>query len=198
MAAKFRRGATVYDKQGRAFTVEDIEDGTVYCTAENGVETEFPEASLVSEAEWQTRHTRSDPKQPALSGDRLYDRVRASRLYLVATARLDPAASQEVLTKVERLLPGILDFAALLTAERALDAEGDSGQSNLSAAKCRAIFDTAKPETRATLVAGLFNTKPDVFVGAAKLGDNLWRAMLEKFTEAYGGEFDQFKGAKRR
>jgi hypothetical protein len=198
MAAKLRRGATVYDKQGRAYTVEDFEDGMVYVTAENGVETEFPEAALVSEAAWQTRHTRSDPTQAALSGDRLYDRVRASRLYLVATARLDPAASQEVVAKVERLLPGILDFAAIITAERALDADGDASQADLSTEKCRVIFDAARPETRATLIAGFFNTKPDIFVGAAKLGDNLWRAMLEKFTEAYGAEFDQFKRAKRR
>src|SRR6185437_164161 len=93
---------------------------------------------------------------------------------------------------------GILDFAAVITAERALDADGDAGQSDLSTAKCREIFDAARPETRAFLMAGLFATRPDVFVGAAKLGDNLWRAMLEKFTETYGPEFDQFRRAKRK
>ena len=198
MASKFRRGAIAYDKQGRSYVVEDVEGGTVYCSAENGVETEFPEAQLATEAEWQTRHTRvADPKRGPV-GERLYERVKASRLYLAPTGRLDPAASQEVLAKVERLMPGVLDFAAVITAERALDADGDAGQSDLSTVKCREIFDAAKPETRAMLVAGLFNTRPDVFIGAAKLGDNLWRAMLAKFTETYGPEFDQFRHAKRR
>lgn len=197
MASKFRRGAIAYDKQGRSYVVEDVEDGVVYCSAENGVETEFPEAHLMTEAEWQTRHTRPDAKRGPV-GERLYERVKASRFYLAPTGRLDPAASQEVLAKVERLMPGVLDFAAVITAERALDADGDAGQSDLSTVKCREIFDAAKAETRAILVAGLFNTRPEVFIGAAKLGDNLWRAMLSKFTETYGPEFDQFRRAKRK
>ncbi len=197
MAAKFRRGAIAYDKQGRSYVVENVEEGIVYCSTESGAETEFPEAALATEAEWKTRHTRSDQKHGPV-GERLYERVKASRLYLAPTGRLDAAASQEVLAKVERLLPGMLDFAAVITAERALDADGDAGQSELSTAKCREIFDAARPETRAMLMAGFFNTRPEVFVGAAKLGDNLWRAMLAKFTDTYGPEFDQFKRVKRR
>jgi hypothetical protein len=198
MAARFRRGATAYDKQGRAYVVEDVEDGMVYCSGENGVETEFPEAALATEAEWQARHTRTSDATRAPLGERLYERIKASRLYLAPTGKLDPAASQEVLAKVERLLPGILDFAALIVAERALDADGDSGQSDLSLAKCREIFDAAKPETRASLIAGLFGSKPDVFVGAGRLGDNLMRALLDKFLESYGPEFDQFRAARRK
>ncbi|HEY7991693.1 MAG TPA: hypothetical protein VID77_09900 [Stellaceae bacterium] len=197
MTSKFRRGGVAYDKQGRSYVVEDVEDGVVYCSAENGVETEFPEAQLVTETEWRSRHVKSEARQGAL-GERLYERIKASRFYLTPTGKLDPNGALEVLAKVERLMPGILDFAAVITAERALDADGDAGQSDLSTAKCREIFDAARPETRAFLMAGLFATRPDVFVGAAKLGDNLWRAMLEKFTETYGPEFDQFRRAKRK
>ncbi len=197
MASKFRRGAIAYDKQGRSYVVEDVADGMVYCSTESGAETEFPESALVTEAEWKTRHTRSDAKRSQV-GERLYERVRASRLYLAPTGKLDPVASHEVLAKVERLLPGILDFAAVITAERALDADGDAGQSDLSTVKCREIFDAAKPETRASLVAGLIGTQPHVLVGAARVGDNLMRAMLDKFREAYGPEFDQFKSARRK
>jgi hypothetical protein len=197
MASKFRRGSIAYDKQGRSYVVEEIEEGTVYCSGENGAETEFPEANLVTEAEWQSRHLRAaDPKRGPV-GERLYERVKASRLYLAPVGKLDPASSQEILAKVERLLPGILDFTAVIIAERALDADGDAGQSDLSTAKCREIFDAAKPETRAALVAGLIGTQPHVFVGAARIGDNLMRAMLDKFLEAYGPEFEQFKRAKR-
>src|SRR6185437_14681680 len=56
----------------------------------------------------------------------------ASRFYLTPTGKLDPNGALEVLAKVERLMPGILDFAAVITAERALDADGDAGQSDLS------------------------------------------------------------------
>jgi len=197
MASKFRRGASAYDKQGRCYVVEEVEDGIVYCSAENGVETEFPEAALVTEAEWQARLTRRDPKRRPVD-DRVYDRVRASRVYLAPTGKLDAAAAQQALAKVERLLPGFLDFAAVIAAERALDADGDSGLADLSTVKCREIFDAAKPETRASLVAGLIGSAPHVFVGAARIGDNVMRAMLNKFLEAYGVEFEQFKAAPRK
>jgi hypothetical protein len=197
MASKFRRGAVAHDKQGRCYVVEEVEDGIVYCSAENGVETEFPETALVTEAEWQTRHTRRESKRRPVD-DRVYDRVRASRVYLAPTGKLDAAAAQQALAKVERLLPGFLDFAAVIAAERALDADGDSGLADLSPVKCREIFDAAKPETRASLVAGLIGSPSHVFVGAARIGDNVMRAMLNKFLEDYGAEFEQFKGAPRK
>jgi hypothetical protein len=198
MATRFRRGATAYDKHGRAYVVEDVEGGMVYCSAENGVETEFPEAALVTEAEWQTRHTHTPDAKRAPIGERLYERVKSSRVYMAPTGKLDPAASQQVLAKVERLLPGILNFAALITAERALDADGDAGQSDLSLVKCREVFDAAKPETQASLVAGLFGSPPEVFVGLGRLGDNLMRAMVDKFLDTYGPEFDRFRAARRK
>lgn len=197
MASKFRRGAIAYDKQGRSYVVEDVEDGIVYCSAENGVETEFPETALATESEWQTRHTRRESKRRPVD-DRVYDRIRASRVYLAPTGKLDAGAAEQALAKVERLLPRFLDFAAVIAAERALDADGDSGLADLSTVKCREIFDAAKPETRASLVAGLIGSPPHVFVGAARIGDNVMRAMLNKFLEAYGIEFEQFKGAPRK
>jgi hypothetical protein len=198
MASKFRRGAMAYDKHGRAYVVEDVESGTVYCAAENGVETEFPEAALVTEAEWQARHTRTTDDKQRPIGDRLYERVKSSRVYMAPTAKLDPTASLEVLAKVERLLPGIRNFAALVVAERALDADGDAGQSDLSLVKCREVFDAAKPEIQASLVAGLFGSPPEVFIGAGRLGDNLMRALIAKFLETYGPEFTAFRGGRRR
>jgi len=197
MASRFPRGAIAYDKQGRSYVVEEVEDGIVYCSAENGVETEFPETALVTETEWQARHTRRDTKRRPVD-DRVYDRVRASRVYQAPTGKLDAAAAQQALAKVERLLPGFLDFAAVIAAERALDADGDSGLADLSPVKCREIFDAAKPETRASLVAGLIGSPAHVFVGAARIGDNVMRAMLNKFLDSYRVEFDQFKGAPRK
>jgi hypothetical protein len=47
-------------------------------------------------------------------------------------------------------------------------------------------------------VAGLIGSPPHVFVGAARIGDNVMRAMLNKFLEAYGSEFEQFKDAPRK
>jgi hypothetical protein len=197
MASKFRRGSYAYDKHGRSYVVEDVESGIVYCSSDSGVETEFPEAALVTEAEWNTRHTRTSDDKRGQLGDRLYERVKSSRVYMAPTGKLDAAASRDVLAKVERLLPGLLDFTALITAERALDADGDSGQSDLSTAKCREIFDAAKPETRASLVAGLIGSPPEVFIGAGRLGDNLMRALLDKFRASYGDEFATFSRRRR-
>jgi hypothetical protein len=190
MATRFRRGATAYDKQGRAYVVEDVEDGIVYCTTESGGETEFPEAALTSEAEWRAR---SDRK----SGQ-LYDRLRLSRVYMAPTGKLDRAASERVLAKVERLLPGILDFAAVTVARRIMTETGDYDLlDSLSVAKCREVFEQAKPETRASLLANILGSPPEVLVGAGRLGDNLMRAMLDKFLAANAGEFEGF-GAKGR
>jgi hypothetical protein len=190
MTIRFRRGDAAYDKQGRSYTVQDIEDGIVYCFSDNGMETEFPEAALTTEAE---RNTRSDGKK-----SRLYDRLKSSRAYLTPIGKLDRAGSEQVLAKIERLLPGILDFAAFATAAQFLDEAGDGDLvATLSIAECRKVFEAAKPEIRASLLAGLLGSPPEVLVGAGRLGDNLMRAMLDKFMDAHGGEFDNFAGRKR-
>ncbi len=185
MASRFRRGANAYDKQGRAYVVEDIEDGIVYCSSDSGMETEFPEAALTTEEE---RDARSAGKR-----DRLYDRLKQSRVYQAQTGKLDRAASEQVLAKIERLLPGILDFAAFAAARRIMSEGGDRDLiATLSVAKCREVFEAAKPEIRATLLAGAMGSPPEVLVGAGRLGDNLMRAMLDKFLAANEAEFDGF------
>jgi hypothetical protein len=190
MANRFRRGANAYDKQGRVYVVEDIEDGIVYCTSSNGMETEFPETALTNEEEW---NARSEGKR-----GRLYDRLKLSRIYLAPTAKLDRSASEQALAKIERLLPGILDFAAVAVAKRIMAETGDSDLvATLSIAKCREVFDAAPPEIRAGLLAGAMGNPPEVLVGAGRLGDNLMRAMLDKFLAANGTEFTGFGGRKR-
>ena len=104
-----------------------------------------------------------------------------------------------MLTKIERLLPGILDFTAMTVARRFLAESGERDLSEtLSIAECRKIFDAAKPATRAVLVAGLVGSPPDTLVGAARLGDNLMRAMLDRFRDEYGAEFGAFGDRRRR
>src|SRR5580700_9956894 len=55
MITKFRRGAIVYTQNGRSYVVDEVTDGTVYCSSSNGAETEFSEATLMTEAEWTAR-----------------------------------------------------------------------------------------------------------------------------------------------
>jgi len=187
MAGKFKRGAVVYDKQGRDYTVESIDGGMVYCVSDSGVETEFPEAALTGEAEWNARNTGKR--------ERLLDRLKASRLYAPPTPKLDRAASEQVLVKIEKLLPGIQTHAAVATARRVLAETGDQDLADeVTAAKCREAFDAAPPEARANLLAFVMGQPPAVLVGAGRLGDNLMRAMLDKFLEAN----PDFRGGARR
>src|SRR5258706_16095993 len=60
MASKFRPGATAYAPNGRAYVVDDVADGIVYCSLPSGAESEFPEAALLTEAE---RQLRSDKRR---------------------------------------------------------------------------------------------------------------------------------------
>ena len=183
MPGRFKRGAVVYDKQGRDYTVEDVDGGMVFCVSDTGAESEFPESALISEAEW---NARNDGKR-----GRLFDRLKSSRIYSAPTGGLDRAASEQALAKIERLLPGILDYTAIATAKRIMAETGDRDLvDTVTTAKCREVFDAAKPETRAVLLAHVMGQPPEVLVGAGRLGDNLMRAMLDKFLEANGGEFD--------
>src|SRR5690348_12476370 len=72
MSPRFRRGGTVYAKDGRSYVVEAVEDGMVYCTQSNGAETEFPESALLNETEWAAR---SDGRR-----DVSYSRLKQSRI----------------------------------------------------------------------------------------------------------------------
>lgn len=185
MPSKFWRGSVAYTENGRRYTVETVEDGTVYCTTDSGAETEFSEAAMLTEAEWTARAGRHSAQ--------VYDRLKQSRVYAKPSAKIEHAAATALLAKVERLTPGILDFAAFSTAARILAETGENAlAATLSIAKCRAVFEGATPETRACLLAAILNTPPDVLVNAARLGDNLMRALVEKGMAARADAFEAF------
>lgn len=191
MPSKFRRGAYAFTTKGQRYVVEAVEEGIVYCSADNGAETEFREAALLTEAEWMSR---SHGKR-----DLVYQRLRQSKLYAILPPKVERAAAEAVLGKAERLMPGLLDFAAFTTAARILAETGDeASESELSIAKCRELFNAAKPETRLGLLASVLGAKPDILAGAGQLGDNLMRAMLAKGIEAQSASFEDFASRRRR
>src|SRR5258708_30201531 len=139
MASKFRPGATAYAPSGRAYTVDDVADGVVYCSLPSGAESEFPEAALLTEAEWEAR---SDKRRGLV-----HDRLKQSRAYTEMRAKLDPVACEQMLAKSERLSPGLLDFIAFNFARRIVVEAGDQDLfPGLWIAKCGAAFDAARPE----------------------------------------------------
>lgn len=191
MASRFRRGALAYAKDGRSYTVESVEDGVVYCASSGGAEAEFPEAALMTEAEWAVR---SDGRR-----DGLYGRLKQARAYAGPAARLDRSASEQLLARIERLSPGILDFTAFTTATRILEETGEHDLvPALSIRKCRDVFDAASPETRAGLLAALLDAQPAALVDAARLGENLLRALLDKGMASRAEEYESFCDRPRR
>jgi hypothetical protein len=184
MASKFRRGTIAYTQNGRRYTVEDVDDGVVYCLLPSGAETEFSEASLLTEAEWAAR---TDNKSGLV-----YGKLKQSRAYAISAPKLDRIAAEQVLMKIDRVKPGIVDFIAFTVATRILSESGEAPPAGLSIVKCRDIFEAAAPEVRATLAASILQTPPEAFVGAGKLGDNLMRAMLEKGMTGQEDAFEEF------
>jgi hypothetical protein len=185
MASKFPRGATAYSKDGGVYVVETVEAGLVYCSAANGIETEFPESALLTEAEWAAR--------TSVRRDVSYTKLRVARAYSAPVAKLDKGESAKLLAKVERLSPGILDFTATQVAERILTEAKDQDQiATLSVKKCRALFDASTPDVRAGLLAGVLGVRPEVFVGMANVGDFLMRAMIDKGLAAHGEAYERF------
>lgn len=191
MAPRFHRGAAAYAKDGRRYIVDEVDAGLVYCSSPEGAETEFPESQLMNEAEWSAR---SDHRR-----DSQYGRLKQARAYAPYKGPLDKAGSEQFLAKAERLFPGILDFTSLTVASRIMT-ETDNGDlvPELSIIKCRAVFDAAMPETRATLLAALIGTSADRLVDASRLGDNLMRAMIDKGLEANAVSFEDFRERPRR
>ncbi len=185
MAAKFWRGAVAYTANGRRFTIEEVTDGTAYCVGDNGAEAEFAENALLTEAEFRARNE--------TRGINIYSRVKQSRLFTAPAGKVDRAAAATLLTRIEKLSPGILDFTAFTVARRALADAGEGDRAGgLAISKCRAVFDEATPEIRAGLLAALLGTPPEMLVNAARLGDNLMRALIEKGMAARATEFDEF------
>lgn len=191
MASKFSPGSIAYARDGRSYTVEVVDGGTVYCTSSNGVEMEFPEDSLVSESEWSAR---SDGRR-----DVSYARLKQARAYGSSADLIERKAAEDLLAKTERLSPSLLDFTAFTAARQILVENGDEDLvSGLSIVKSRQIFDEAKPEIRARLLAGVLGVRPDTLASAVKLGDNLMRAMLEKGLDAHASAFEDFLDRPRR
>ena len=188
---KFRPGSLAYAKDGRSYTVEVVDGGTVYCTASNGVEADFPESSLLTESEWGTR---ADGRR-----DISYARLKQSKAYASSPDRIDPALAEQVLTKPERLQSSLLDFTAFTVARQILlENRDDDLVEGLSIVKSRQVFDEAKPEIRARLVAELLGMKTEVYASALKLGDNLMRAMIEKGLAPHATAFDDFLDRPRK
>lgn len=182
---KFPRGAIAYTQNGRRYTVEDVADGTVYCVGDNGAETEFAESALLTEAEWTARSEKR--------AGNVYDRIKRARLYNAPAGKLDRSAATTVLARVDKLSPGILDYAAFTIAGRILADTGEAQLADgLSISKCRAVFEAASPEMRMSLLASLLLTPVDVLLNAARLGDNLMRALIDKGMAAQAEAFDAF------
>jgi hypothetical protein len=191
MPPRFSPGAAAYGKDGRRYTVDEVEDGIVYCSSPNGAETEFSETQLMTEAEWSAK---SGGKR-----DTVYGAVKQSRAYAPYKGTLDRAGAEALLTKGERLFPGLLDFTAFTAASRAAaDAGNRDAASELSIVKCRELFDAAAPQTRAALLAGVIGIAPDRAVSAAGLGDNLLRAMIEKGLAAAPISFETLRTRRRQ
>jgi hypothetical protein len=191
MATRFSPGDIVIAKDGRRYTVDDLADGIVYCSSESGAEVEFGEAQLQSEAEWSAK---TDGRR-----DQVYVRLKQAKPFTQAPGRLDPDAAATLVRKVERLLPGIQDFAAYRTADALLDEWGQREIGvELSTVKCRDIFDAAPPDVKLGLLARLFDMKPEILLNAAGLGDNLLRAMIEKGMAAQAAAYEAFLDRPRR
>jgi hypothetical protein len=190
MASKFRLGTIAYTQDGRRYFVDDVDGGIVYCSSQSGAETEFPETQLLTEAEWKAR---SDGKRTDL-----YPRLKQAPPYTSAP-KIDRAAAEQMLLKVSRLAPSVLDFVAHDVAVQILTDNGDGDLTpGLSIVKCRQIFDSAEPAVRVGILAARLTVAPDVLVGAARLGDNLMRAMLDKGLAAHADAFEAFQGRRRQ
>ena len=192
MTSRFSPGSIAYARDGRSYTVEVVDGGTVYFTASNGAETEFPESGLLSETEWAAQ---TDGRR-----DVSYTRLKHARAYgLGPTDSADRAASEQLLSKVERLSPSLLDFAAYTVARQVLAENKDADLiSGLSIVKARLIFEEARPEVRARLLAGVLGVRTEALLSAVKLGDNLMRAMLDKGLLAHTADFEEFLDRPRR
>jgi hypothetical protein len=191
MASRFTAGAKVYTQDGRSYVVEAVDGSTVYCTASNGAESEFPESALLTETQWAAKaNGRRDVS---------YTRLKQSRLYTTISAKTDTTQAEQLLIKADRLEAGVLDFVAYHTASRVLTENKDEDLiPTLSIVKSRDIFDTARADIRAELLASVLATSPQKLIDAMGLGDNLLRAMIQKGLATHGEAFEDFVDKPRR
>lgn len=191
MAQRFKPGDTAIAKDGKTYVVEAVDGDLVYCAAPGGAEMEFPQSSLFSAADWAVR---ADTRR-----DAVYATLRRSRAYAGTIHKLDAAAAAQLLTKADRLTAGLLDYVAYSVAVRVLtENKDDDLTAGLSIKKSRDIFDAAKPEVRAGLLAEILSADPAVLINAVGLGDNVLRALIDKGLEAQGEAFEEFCDRPRR
>lgn len=186
---RFTAGSKAYGKDGRVYTVDEVTDGTVYCRSENGVETEFPETHLATPAEWAAQ---ADGRR-----DLAYSRIKQSKAFTSPQGKIDRAAAERLLAQADRLTLGLLDFAAFTAATQVL-AEQKASLDNLSIVKCRRIFDQAPADVRASLLANVLGASADTLIGAAKLGDNMAKAMIDKGLALRAEAFEDFCDRPRK
>jgi hypothetical protein len=195
MAHRFSPGDTVYGKDGRSYTVEAIDGNTVYCTSQNGVETEFPLDMLFTQAAW----TQSDAQASQGKREVSYPRLRQSRHYTAGDTKIAPAAAEQLLAKANRLSPCLMDFVAFTVASRFLAEHRDEELvDQLSIVKSRAVFDDTPAAVRVRAMAELLEAQPEALVSAASLGDNLLRAMIDKGLASHEAAFEDFQDRPRR
>ena len=188
---RFPVGAKAYAKDGRIYTIDEVTDGMVYCRGEGGTETEFPESALVNETEWAA--------QANGRRDLAYTRIKHSKAFTTPAGKFDRAAAERLLTQSDRVIPGLLDFIAFTAGAQVLAEQKDqAGADNLSIIKCRRVFDETTPEVRVTLLANVLSVQPDMLVSAAKLGDNMAKAMIDKGLETRAQAFEDFCDRPRK
>lgn len=191
MSERFPEGSTAYTKDGRAYTVEEVAGGIVYCSLPNGTETDFPESALLNASEWAAQSGGQD--------DVLYNRIKRAKGYNSPTAKLNAKAAEKLLSRADGLSPGLLDFAAFTIAIHALQDSGHDDQiEGLSIIKCRNVFDEHSSEVQASALATVLSTSPTVLVGLSEVGDNLIKAMIDKGLEARSEAFEDFCDRPRR
>lgn len=194
MPQRFSAGDTVYGKDGRSYVVEAVDGDTVYCTASNGAETEFPQDTLFTVAEWAASESHAKHGKREIS----YQRLKQSRHFAAGAAKATPAAEQ-MMAKITRISPSLIDFTAFNTAARFLaENREDALIDQLSIIKSRAAFDEAPLAVRVRLLAELLGAQPDALISAAGLGDNLLKAMIDKGMAMHEAAFEDFQDRPRK
>jgi len=186
MTLRFRPGNKAYAKDGRTFIVEAVENGMVYCSQANGADAEFPESALLTVQEWEAQ---ADGRR-----DAVYARIRHAMQHLPARTDVDRDTAEQFLAQGDRLIPGLLDFVAFTIAART----AADMANQLSIVKCRKLFDALTPGHRLAGTVEVLGLPADKLIGAARLGDNMAKAMLETGLSPRAEAFEEFCDRPRR
>jgi hypothetical protein len=160
---RFRRGAAAYGKDGSRYEVEDVEDGTVYCRSSNGAETDFPAEQLMTEGgmvgalRWQAREGLRE----------------AVRLEDFQHGRCRPERGPHR----QRRSPRLHGSCPAFSTTPPLRPQAKSWPKPATAiwprvCRCRnveRVYEAAKPEVQAGIVAHALGIQPSVLVSAGQL-----------------------------